>query len=111
MDQILTVTLLHFLLARIPSGRPGLSPQGRVSSAEDQPAKPTEQLDINRASAEELAKLPGIGPELGNRIVSFRDKHGPFRRVEDVLAVRGIGDKKWKAIRPYLRVGNVAATK
>jgi competence protein ComEA len=61
-------------------------------------------LDINQASAEDFAKLPGIGPKLAERIVAFRQKHGPFRRVEDLLAIRGIGHKKWKKIRPYLRV-------
>jgi competence protein ComEA len=63
-------------------------------------------IDINQASQEDFAKLPGIGPELARRIVRFRQKHGPFRRVEDLLAIRGIGHKKWKKIRPYLRVGS-----
>jgi competence ComEA-like helix-hairpin-helix protein len=70
-----------------------------------------EPIDINRASAEEFAKLPGIGPELARRIVAFREKHGPFRRVEDLLAIRGVGHKKWKSIRPSLRVGNEAEKK
>jgi len=65
-------------------------------------------LDINQASAEDFAKLPGIGPKLAARIVAFRQKHGPFRRVEDLLAIRGIGHKKWKKIRPYLGVGSEA---
>jgi competence protein ComEA len=63
-------------------------------------------IDINRASEEDFARLPGIGPELARRIVAFRDKHGPFRRVEDLLVIRGIGHKKWRKIRPYLRVGS-----
>jgi competence ComEA-like helix-hairpin-helix protein len=62
-------------------------------------------LDINRASAEDFEKLPGIGSELARRIVAFREKHGPFHRVEDLLAVEGIGPKKWRAIRPYLTAG------
>ncbi len=62
-------------------------------------------IDINQASAEDLQKLPGIGPELARRIIAYRQKHGPFRRVEDLLVIRGIGAKKWKAIRKYLRVG------
>jgi competence protein ComEA len=61
-------------------------------------------IDINHASAEEFEKLPGIGPELAKRIVRYREKHGPFRRIEDLMAVRGMGPKKWRAIRPYLRV-------
>lgn len=66
---------------------------------------PTAIIDINRASAEDFDKLPGIGPELANRIVAYRQKHGPFRRVEDLLAIRGIGPKKWRGMRPYLRIG------
>ena len=62
-------------------------------------------IDINQASEEDFAKLPGVGPELARRIVAFREKHGPFRRVEDLLVIRGIGHKKWRKIRPYLRVG------
>jgi competence protein ComEA len=65
-------------------------------------------IDINQATAEDFQKLPGIGPELARRIVAFRKKHGPFRRVEDLLVIRGIGHKKWKAIRPYLKVGGEA---
>jgi competence ComEA-like helix-hairpin-helix protein len=62
-------------------------------------------LDINQASVDEFATLPGIGPKLAGQIVAYREKHGPFRRVEDLVAIRGIGPKKWKAIRPHLRVG------
>jgi comEA protein len=64
-------------------------------------------LDINRASSADFEKLPGLGPELARRIVTYRRKHGPFRRVEDLLAVRGIGEKKWRAIRPYLTVAGM----
>jgi len=62
-------------------------------------------LDINQASADDFATLPGIGPKLAGQIVAYREKHGPFRRVEDLLVIRGIGPKKWKAIRPHLHVG------
>ena len=66
---------------------------------------PAVVLDINQASADDFATLPGIGPKLAGQIVAYREKHGPFRRVEDLLALRGIGPKKWKAMRPHLRVG------
>jgi len=66
---------------------------------------PATAVDINRAAVEDFSRLPGIGPKLAQRIVAFREKHGPFRRVEDLLAIRGIGHKKWKKIRPFLRVG------
>jgi len=67
--------------------------------------KSIKPVDINRATAEEFATLPGIGPDLARRIVAYREKHGPFRRVEDLMAIRGIGRKKWKAIRPFLKMG------
>ena len=62
-------------------------------------------LDVNLASAADFDTLPGIGPALAGRIVTFREKHGPFRRIEDLLVIPGIGSKKWKAMRAYLRVG------
>ncbi len=62
-------------------------------------------IDINKATADDFAKLPGIGPALAKQIVAYREKHGPFRRVEDLMALKGIGFKKWKAIKPYVRVG------
>src|SRR3990172_1792753 len=42
-------------------------------------------LDLNRATVEQLSTLPGIGPELARRIVRYREKHGPYRRVEELL--------------------------
>lgn len=63
-------------------------------------------IDINRATAIDLQKLPGIGPTLAKQIVAYREKHGPFHRLEDLMAIKGIGFKKWKEIRPFLRVGD-----
>jgi len=51
------------------------------------------KLNLNRASTEELQKLPGVGPVLAARIVAFREEHGPFRTVDDLLQVSGIGPK------------------
>ena len=70
---------------------------------------PAVVLDINQASADDFATLPGIGPKLAGQIVAYREKHGPFRRVEELLVIRGIGPKKWKAICPHLRVGTTAS--
>ena len=66
-------------------------------------------LDINQATAAELAAVRGIGPKLASQIVAYREKHGPFRRVEELLVIRGIGSKKWKTIRPHLRVSAAPA--
>ncbi len=61
-------------------------------------------IDVNRATAKELTAVPGIGETLAKRIVAFRDEHGPFRRVEDLMKVKGIGEKSLQKLRPHVRV-------
>ena len=62
-------------------------------------------VNINRATAEELDALPGIGPALAAAIVEQRDSEGVFSGPEDVLAVKGIGEAKWADIEPYIIFG------
>lgn len=62
-------------------------------------------VDLNSASVDELVAVPGIGPALAQRIVEFRTKNGAFARVDDLLKVRGIGEKSLEKLRPHLRVG------
>jgi competence ComEA-like helix-hairpin-helix protein len=61
------------------------------------------QLNINEATVAQLVELPGIGPVLAERILSARQKK-PFRRVEDLLRVKGLGRKRFSKLRAYLRV-------
>ncbi len=68
------------------------------------PLAPGERIDPNTASAEELDRLPGIGPALADRIVAERERGGPFRSVEELQRVPGIGPATRARIAPYLRV-------
>ena len=61
-------------------------------------------LNINTASASELEKLPGIGKVMAERIVTYRAEYGPFRRPEHLMMVRGISDRKFRAILPMIAV-------
>lgn len=64
------------------------------------------KVNINTATVQELSvKLNGIGDGLAQRIVSYREKHGPFRSVEAIKNVSGIGDKKFESIRNSITVG------
>ena len=62
------------------------------------------RVEVNTASASELEKLPGIGKGLAERIVAHREQHGPFRRVEHLMMVRGISEKKFRELQPLVRV-------
>jgi len=62
-------------------------------------------IDLNRATISELVQLPGVGEVIAKRIVDFREEHGPFKRVDDLMKVKGIGEKSLDKIRPYVRVG------
>jgi len=62
------------------------------------------RININTASADELEKLPGIGKALAERIIEHREKFGPFRRPEHLIIVRGISDKRFRALQDLITV-------
>jgi len=64
------------------------------------------QLDPNTASWVELAQLDGVGETLALRIVEDRETNGPFRTLDDLDRVKGIGEKTIERLRPYLNVGS-----
>lgn len=74
---------------------------GRSGSKKTPPISP---IDLNTAGVEILQKLPGIGPGTAKAIVAYRVSHGKFRKVEDLLEVKGIGPKKFATLRPFVRV-------
>lgn len=78
-------------------GETPASPNVAVASAED------EMIDINHAPAEELEKLPGIGPALAGRIVDTREQT-PFQTVEDIKKVPGIGEKIFDSLQDKITV-------
>jgi competence ComEA-like helix-hairpin-helix protein len=73
-----------------------------VANAQKQP--PAKPIDLNAATIKELEELPGVGQVTAQRIIDMREKSGRFRRVEDLLAIRGISQKKLDALRPYVLV-------
>jgi competence protein ComEA len=87
----------------IPETPVPTSAGGSYSSGASNP-NPT-MVNINTASAQELAdKLDGIGPALGQRIVDYRTSNGPFKDIEEIKNVSGIGDKRFEAIKDKISV-------
>ena len=74
---------------------------GGVGSAQDNAAKP---VDINSASVEQLETLPGIGRATAQRIIEYRQKNGSFRKAEELMNVRGIGEKSFLKLKPLIVV-------
>ena len=67
---------------------------------------PTDKVNINTATIEELTTLPGVGPTLAGRVVEYREKAGRFASVEELLNVKGIGEKNFEKIAEWLTVGD-----
>ncbi len=64
-----------------------------------------EMININTASVEELDKLSGIGPSLAKAIIDYRTTNGPFKKIEDINEVKGIGDALYAKIKDQITVG------
>jgi competence ComEA-like helix-hairpin-helix protein len=78
-----------------------------TAHAKKQP--PSKPIDLNVANVKELQELPGVGRVTAQKIIDLRQKSGRFKRVEDLLAVRGISPKKLDAMRPYITVSTPAS--
>lgn len=99
------VTLIMAVLLLVS----GIATAAERKSAQQPPAAAAarelpRKLDLNRVSAEELVGVPGIGPSTAQAIVELRAKKGGFTRVEELLEVTGIKEKKLAAIAGYLEV-------
>lgn len=61
-------------------------------------------INLNSATAAELEKLPGVGPATAARIVEYRQKNGAFKKIEDLMNVRGVGEKTFLTLKPLITV-------
>ena len=95
MTRFVIIILLTFIVASC-SSRVVFDPPPQYRAVSN-------AININTASAEEIEKLPGIGPKTAEAIVAFREENGPFRRPEHLMLIRGVSEKRFAEIRQFLR--------
>ena len=96
------VVLLFVLLIGFAASSHAQSAAPRQASPE---SKTPVIVNLNTASAAELEALPGVGAKVAARIVEYRQKKGPFKKIEELMNVQGIGEKSFLKLRPQLTVG------
>jgi competence protein ComEA len=117
MKKKCLVSLLLLIVATVVCGTfpvvsSASSVEGGTQAAQQEPAAANPAVDkasqsltnINTANAVELEKLSGIGPKIAEEIVKYRDANGPFKTVEDLKSVKGIGIKKFESIQAKVTV-------
>ena len=75
-----------------------------VSFADQKKATSTKLVNINSAGIKQLVTLPRIGEKIAQRIIDFRKKHGKFKRVQDLMKVKGIGEKNFAKLKERITV-------
>jgi competence protein ComEA len=75
------------------------------------PGSGSAQVNINTATVQELQLLPRVGPALAQRIVDFRSANGPFKAPEELTRVKGIGEKSFSGLAPYVSVSGATTLK
>jgi len=99
---------LPLLLSMSLSGARAATP---TKGADGAATAATGTINLNSASAEQIALLPRVGLKLAERVVAYRKTNGPFKKVEDLMEVKGVGEKLFVVLRPHLTVsGNTTLT-
>ena len=75
------------------------------ASLEAKKKPPLHPINLNTANSEQLQEVPGIGPATADKILKMRKSYGPFKSVDDLRAIKGIGPKRLEKMKKYLTVG------
>ena len=86
------------------TGHRGAGEAQRADRAQEASPAADGRININSAEAGELTSLPGVGPAIAERIIAHRETHGPFRIIEDITDVSGIGPARFADIRDMITV-------
>ena len=99
--SIVTASLVALLALATAAGAAQSAKPSRASKS----AASNQIVNVNTASAADFEALPGVGPKVAARIIEYREKHGPFKKVEDLMNVRGLGEKNFLKLKGQLTLG------
>ena len=102
MRRVLWSTVMVMVLA-LCAGQWGAA-ENQETTRSEAPRAPSELIDLNAATAMELETLPGVGPRTAERILEYRREHGAFERIEDLMDIRGIGERTFLRLKPLVTV-------
>jgi competence protein ComEA len=109
MRRFSFVVAIFMLLVISSAGFAGPADAGFTGQAKPAAAKaaaaPTSPININTATASQLDELPGIGARTAQAIVDQRQKNGPYKKIEELMNVKGIGEKSFLKLKPLITVG------
>ena len=95
-----TIAVAAALAVAAPSSASLLQEKSQDAKA----AAPAQAVNLNTAPAEQLERLPGVGPSTAARIIEYRQKNGGFKKIEELMNVRGIGEKAFLKMKSQLTV-------
>src|SRR5262245_14364035 len=103
---VLSLVALTAFMVAVPIASAQTIPQAaKSSSRSSKPAQaPSVPVNINTATVGELDGLPGIGAKTAARIVEYRQKNGPFKKIEELMNVRGVGEKNFLRLKDHITV-------
>jgi competence protein ComEA len=101
--RVLLIVLSIVALAALP-GAAQDKPSSAKSSAAKGASTPSAPININTATQAQFESLPGLGAKVAERILEYRQKNGPFKKVEDLMNVKGIGEKSFLKLKPFLTI-------
>jgi competence protein ComEA len=84
------------------AARAKAAPNAKANASSSSSTPATGVVNLNAASAEQISLLPRVGIKVAQRIVAYRKSNGDFKRVEDVMEVKGVGEKLFVVLRPHL---------
>ena len=107
MTRILMVAIFGIAVsaAAASAQNKATTPKAAATAA----ATATAPVNLNTATVDQLATIPGVGPKMAERIIDYRQKNGGFKKVEDLMNVIGIGEKNFLKMRPLVTVAPPSA--